>query len=177
MTSNVELIYTLILNDLKAKGWTEESIAEAVAECQRERQTTGADDNTLCVKEWSYLSSESLQLIAKKMGTPKTNSNIFVRCKNWFINLVKDYWHLNWEAKIGILFLIPPILGVINFLLVLIKYDCFEDFPEVWTCIDGSNYDYGRAFGYAATPAIPLYLGLMAIAGAYLIKGNLKKDK
>lgn len=66
---------------------------------------------------------------------------------------------------------------IINFLLILIKYDCFEDFPEVWTCIDGSNYDYGRAFGYAATPAIPLYLGLMAIAGAYLIKGNLKKDK
>ena len=177
MTSNVELIYTLILNDLKAKGWTEESIAEAVAECQRERQTTGADDNTLCVKEWSYLSFESLQLIAKKMGTPKTNSNIFVRCKNWFINLAKDYWHLNWEAKIGILFLIPPILGVINFLLIFIDVLDFEDFPEVWTCIDDYSKWEHSSYGYAATPAIPLYLGLMAIAGAYLIKGNLKKDK
>lgn len=98
------------------------------------------------------------------MGTPKTNSNIFVRCKNWFINLAKDYWHLNWEAKIGILFLIPPILGIIKFLLIFI-----DDF-------DSSRYNI-HDYGYAATPAIPLYLGLMAIAGAYLIKGNLKKDK
>ena len=71
----------------------------------------------------------------------------------------------------------------------------FEFFPVSWNCIYGSDYGsdtdsgawggncaygyaYGWAYGYAATPAIPLYLGLMAIAGAYLIKGNLpKKDK
>ena len=46
--------------------------------------------------------------------------------------------------------------------------------------LGGANYGYGYgwaygwAYGYAATPAIPLYLGLMAIAGAYLVKGNLK---
>jgi hypothetical protein len=109
--------------------------------------------------------------------------------------VAKDYWQLNWEAKIGILFLIPPIMGVIIFILNLMDAQIgFDAFPESWNCIYDSNYGsgtdsgawggncaygyaYGWAYGYAATPAIPLYLGLMAIAGAYLIKGNLKKDK
>ena len=171
MKSNVNLIYALIQKDLKAEGWDEVSIAEAIAECQRERQATGADDNTICVKEMSYLSQESLQKIAEKMDHKKTKGNIFVRLKNWFVNLAKDYWHLNWEAKIGIIFLIPPIYGVIIFILNLMDAHIgFEAFPESWNCIYGS-----WAYEYAATPAIPLYLGLMAIAGAYLIKGNLKK--
>lgn len=176
MTNNVNLIYTLIQNDLKAKGWDEASIAEAIAECQRERQATGADDNTICVKEISYLSQESLQKVAEKMVNKKAKGNIFVRLKNWFVNLAKDYWHLNWEAKIGILFLIPPIYGVIIFILNLLDAQIgFESFPESWNCIYGANWYDSGAYGYAATPAIPLYLGLMAIAGAYLIKGNLKK--
>ena len=58
-----------------------------------------------------------------------------------------------------------------------------EGFPDKWNCIYSSDYGYnsdidaayGWAYGYAATPAVPLYLGLMAIAGAYLIKGNLQK--
>ena len=61
MKSNVNLIYALIQKDLKAEGWDDVSIAEAIAECQRERQATGADDSTICVKEMSYLSQESLQ--------------------------------------------------------------------------------------------------------------------
>ena len=187
MANNVKLIYDLIQNDLKAKGWDEVSIAEAIAECQRERQATGADDNTICVKEMSYLSQESLQKVAEKMDNKKTKGNIFVRLTDWLVNLTKDYWHLNWEAKIGILFLIPPILGVIIFILNFMDADIgFESFPESWNCIYpsawgsdsyGDFYGYGWAYGYAATPAIPLYLGLMAIAGAYLIKGNLKKKK
>ena len=106
--------------------------------------------------------------------------------------MTRGYCRLNWEAKIGILFLIPLTLGAIIFILNLIDAGIgFEAFPDSWNCIydsdSESNYDYvatgdnfaygytyGWAYGYAATPAIPLYLGLMAIAGAYLIKGNLK---
>jgi hypothetical protein len=187
MTKNVKLIYDLIQKDLKAQGWDDEAIAEAIAESQRERQATGADDKTISVKEMSYLSQESLQLLAKMMNNKQ---------KNWFVSLAKGFWHLNWEAKIGILFLIPPIIGVFFFILNLMDAQLgFESFPDSWNCIYGSDhesgtgcdtwgdnyaygYAYGWAYGYAATPAIPLYLGLMAIAGAYLIKGNLpKKDK
>ena len=195
MKSNVNLIYALIQKDLKAEGWDDVSIAEAIAECQRERQATGADDSTICVKEMSYLSQESLQKIAEQMDNKKTKANIFVRLKNWIFNIAKGYWLLNWEAKIGILFLIPPIIGVIFFILNLMDAQLgFESFPDSWNCISASDYGYdtdsgswgegaygyayGWAYGYAATPAIPLYMGLMAIAGAYLLKGNLpKKDK
>lgn len=196
MTKNVKLIYYLIQEDLKAQGWDDEAIAEAIAESQRERQATGADDKTICVKEMSYLSQESLQLLAQMMNNKQAKDNIFVRIKNWFVSLAKGFWHLNWEAKIGILFLIPPIIGVFFFILNLMDARLgFESFPDSWNCIYGYDngsdtdsgawgdncaygYAYGWAYGYAATPAIPLYLGLMAIAGAYLIKGNLpKKDK
>lgn len=181
MKSNVNLIYALIQKDLKAEGWDDVSIAEAIAECQRERQATGADDSTICVKEMSYLSQESLQKIAEQMDNKKTKANIFVRLKNRVFNIAKGYWLLNWEAKIGILFLIPPIIGVIFFILNLMHAQLgFESFPDSWNCISASDYGYayGWAYGYAATPAIPLYMGLMAIAGAYLLKGNLpKKDK
>lgn len=68
MTSNVKLIYTLIQKDLKAEGWDDVSIAEAIAECQRERQATNADNKTICVKEMSYLSQESLQIVAKQLN-------------------------------------------------------------------------------------------------------------
>ena len=184
MNNNVQLIYDLIESDLKSKGWDEASIAEAVAECKRERIAAGADDNTICVKELSYLSQESLQKVAKQMDDKKTTSNLFVHVIDRLINWAKVFWSLNWEAKIGLLFLIPPIYGVLSFILNLMGAQIgFESFPESWNCVYGSDYGsdwyeygaYGWAYGYAATPAIPLYLGLMAIAGAYLIKGNLKK--
>ena len=38
MTKNVKLISDLIQKDLKAQGWDDEAIAEAIAESQRERQ-------------------------------------------------------------------------------------------------------------------------------------------
>lgn len=94
--------------------------------------------------------------------------------KNKFETWIKSLKALNGEAKIGILFLIPPIIGVIYFILNLFDADLgFEVFPDSWNCI----YDYhlGDSMAYAATPAIPIYLGLMAIAGAYLVKGNIKK--
>ena len=96
--------------------------------------------------------------------------------KNKVATWIKDSRALNSEAKLGILFLIPPIIGVVFFILNLFDAGLgFEGFPDSWNCI----YDYrlGDAMSCAATPAIPIYLGLMAIAGAYLVKGNLKKDK
>ena len=68
MTKNVKLISDLIQKDLKAQGWDDEAIAEAIAESQRERQATGADDKTICEKEMSYLSQESLQTVAKQLN-------------------------------------------------------------------------------------------------------------
>ena len=121
--------------------------------------------------------------------------SIFLSCWNWLVNIIRYYWSLNLEAKIGVLFLIPPIIGVFYFVFNLFGAELgFESFPESWNCIYGSDYGsdsdsgawggncaygyaYGWAYGYAATPAIPLYLGLMAIAGAYLIKGNLNKKR
>lgn len=182
MTKNVKLIYDLIQKDLKAQGWEDEAVNEAIAESQRERLSTGADDKTICVKEMSYLSQESLQLLASMMDNKQVKGNIFIRTKNRFVSLAKDFWRLNWGAKIGILFLIPPIIGVLLFILNLMDAGfSIEEFPDEWNCIYSSDFGYNGdsggawAYGYAATPAIPLYLGLMAIAGAYLIKGNLQK--
>ena len=64
------------------------------------------------------------------------------KLKNWIVSSAKNLWGLNWEAKIGILFLIPPILGVIMFICnLLFSADIgFESFPESWNCI--SSYDY-----------------------------------
>ena len=98
--------------------------------------------------------------------------------KNWIVSSAKNLWGLNWEAKIGILFLIPPIIGAFMFIFNLFDAG-FElsYFPEAWNCISDYSSWENSSYGYAATPAIPLYLGLMAIAGAYLIKGNLKKKE
>ena len=100
------------------------------------------------------------------------------KLKTLIVNSVKNFWSLNCEAKIGILLLIPPIIGVIMFVLNLFDAGLgFQSFPQSWNCV----YDYetgwpSKANGCAATPATPFYLGLMAIAGAYLIKGNIKRQ-
>lgn len=68
------------------------------------------------------------------------------------------------EFWLGIFFLIPPILGVIAFIL------CLFDI--------GSDYDYTDLFnkgcGGVGMSAAPIYLGIMAIVGAYLIKSNAR---
>jgi len=76
------------------------------------------------------------------------------------------------ERIFGIILLIPPLIGVILFVLNLLTNDP-GNIPELrnlsskWT----GNYDSG---GY--TSAVPIYLGLMAIAGALLLKGTDKKQ-
>ena len=74
------------------------------------------------------------------------------------------------EAILGIFFLIPPVLGVIAFTISRLGGD--GDFVQLrnlyarWTGFDGQTG--------GAMSAAPLYLGLMAIVGAYLLKGNLR---
>lgn len=84
--------------------------------------------------------------------------NIFVRIKDWFVSLHKGFWRLSLDAKIGIIFLIPPIIGLIKYLEYCLLYG------EQWFFKDNTEN--------------LLYYGLMAIAGACLIKGKFgNKDR
>ena len=75
------------------------------------------------------------------------------------------------QCAIGLFFLIPPILGVLAFVFNLLGSD--GDFARLrnlsanWTCDYGGN-------GGGGMSAAPIYLGLMAMTGAYLIKDSLK---
>ncbi|MBQ6311199.1 MAG: hypothetical protein IJK74_06595 [Bacteroidales bacterium] len=66
----------------------------------------------------------------------------------------------NWELILGIFFLIPPILGVFAFIYYLF-------WPNT-SCVVGI-FEFFR-IEFSTTP---VYFGLMALAGAYLIKNNL----
>lgn len=88
----------------------------------------------------------------------------------------QSYKNFNLERIVGIIFIIPPILGVLFFLLnVFFQY--VGNIPELgnlsseWT----GNYGYnsnGGGGGYMS--AAPIYLGLMAIAGSMLLKESKK---
>ena len=98
--------------------------------------------------------------------------------KNRAINLIKRFNALNGEAKLGVLFLIPPIVGVVFFVLNILGADVnFYSILESWYCINDyeNNLSTSTSLVYSPTLAIPIYLGLMAIVGAYLVKGNLNK--
>ena len=73
------------------------------------------------------------------------------------------------ECWLGIFFLIPPILGVIAFVLCLVGIDSdfssLSNLSEYWT----TRCHYGGGMS-----AAPIYLGLMAIVGAYLIKNSAR---
>lgn len=75
------------------------------------------------------------------------------------------------EFWLGIFFLIPPILGVIAFVLCLFDIDShfskLSNLSSDWT----TNYGYDNGGGMSAAP---IYLGLMAIVGAYLIKNSAR---
>lgn len=74
------------------------------------------------------------------------------------------------QCAIGLFFLIPPILGVLAFVFCLLGSDGsfseMRDLSEPWTTRYTDN-----AGGMSAAP---IYLGLMAMTGAYLIKDSLK---
>lgn len=77
------------------------------------------------------------------------------------------------EFWLGVFFLIPPTLGVIAFVLCLFDIDSsfsmLTNLSSGWT----TNYGYDSGGG-GGMSAAPIYLGLMAIVGAYLIKNNAR---
>jgi hypothetical protein len=77
------------------------------------------------------------------------------------------------EFWIGFFFLIPAIFGVIGFMLNLLVIDgglaeMCDLSSRVTSRID---YSYDDSGGEMST--IPIYLGLMAMVGAYLIKDSV----
>lgn len=73
------------------------------------------------------------------------------------------------ECWIGLFFLIPPILGVIAFVLNLLGSK--GDFAKLWNLSSNWTCDFDNGGGMSAAP---IYLGLMALTGAYLVKDGLK---
>ena len=96
----------------------------------------------------------------------KVMKKIFTEIKTWFMNLCKGLWNLNWEAKLGLILLIPPIIAAIHYLeggfstvaSLRIYHNNIADIVDADTFFS----------------AEPVFYGLLALAGAYLIKGNLK---
>lgn len=77
------------------------------------------------------------------------------------------------ECCIGFFFLIPPILSVLAFILCLFGneggFARMSNLSSDWT----TNYGYDRGGG-GGMSAAPIYLALMALVGAYLIKDSIK---
>lgn len=75
------------------------------------------------------------------------------------------------ECIIGILFLIPPILGVLSFVLCL--FDCDWEFARMRNLSPNWTTDYSIDGG-GGMSAAPIYLGLMALAGTWLVKDSFQ---
>lgn len=133
MTKNVKLIYDLIQKDLKAKGWDNEAIAEAVAESQRERQSTGADDKTICVKEMSYLSEKSLQIVATQLN----KKGIIERVKP-----IGDKISTGFKILMPYMSLIAVVLCLIN-LIYMAKIQ--SDIKDLQYSVENINTDYDNS--------------------------------
>ena len=78
------------------------------------------------------------------------------------------------QAFIGLLLLIPPVLGVIFFIISVFggggRVTQLENLQPHWLA-DWSFSDGGGGGGMSAAP---IYLGLMALAGSYLLKDTLQ---
>ena len=75
------------------------------------------------------------------------------------------------EFFLGLLFLIPPILGVLFFIFNLFDW---SDGRVVEMRNLGGEWEAQYSDGGGATPPAPIYLGLMAIAGVMLVKNSLR---
>jgi hypothetical protein len=101
---------------------------------------------------------------------------IWSKLKGWGIAL----YNLPLQKKIGYLFLVPPIIGVYQFLNFIEHIPIGSyDWNDVW--MGHAVYSYeGRLRLHkfqgltSLNSNIPVFLGLMAIAGAYLIKDREK---
>lgn len=74
------------------------------------------------------------------------------------------------ECVIGLILLIPPILGVTAFVLQIFNADL--DFSQMRDLSSNWTSDYSSEGG-GGMSAAPIYLGLMALAGVYLIKDSI----
>lgn len=72
-------------------------------------------------------------------------------------------------AIIGLLFILPAVIGVICFVINLITSGDTCNLISLRGQWDWNSGDYG-----GATPPIPIYFGLMAIAGVYMLKNTLR---
>jgi hypothetical protein len=85
------------------------------------------------------------------------------------------------ECIIGIILLIPVIIGVIAFVMCLFKgsndFCTLDNLSRTWSySLKPFSKAYSNNF-YAAAGAMssaPIYLGLMAIAGVWLVKDSFK---
>ncbi len=99
-----------------------------------------------------------------------------------------EIWGKRIECVIGLFILIPPILSVVAFTISIFSNGYAGDFAAMkylsseWTAyievptednlgLDLTNGIKGSA---ASMSAAPFYLGIMAIAGVWLIKDSLK---
>lgn len=79
---------------------------------------------------------------------------------------------LSLERVFGITLLLPPLISVLLFILNLLNEDMgsiveMSNLSDNWT----GGYNYANESGGGGfTSAAPIYLGLMAIAGALLLK-------
>lgn len=74
------------------------------------------------------------------------------------------------QCWIGFGFLIPPILGVIAFVLCLFDYD--NEFASMRNL--SGNWTTNYSSGGGGMSAAPIYLAMMSFTGAYLIKDSLR---
>lgn len=87
----------------------------------------------------------------------------FTVIKNWFVNLIKGIWGLNWRTKLGLLLLVAPIIASIKY---------FErGFSH---CIEVGVYhlqqDIMRIYIDSDLSMEPIFYGLLALAGVFLIR-------
>ena len=78
------------------------------------------------------------------------------------------------QCIIGIIFLIPPILCVLGFIYIVVTnndpgLDDIACMAYKWIF----GYDYNLDFGIDKISIAPIYIGMMAFIGAYLIKDSL----
>jgi len=91
------------------------------------------------------------------------------------------------ECILGIILLLPPLIGVVAFTICIFSHSYAGDFAcmkylgENWAAIvmvpqqeTFDQFSNGIKGSAAAMSAAPFYLGLMAIAGAYLVKNNMQ---
>lgn len=84
--------------------------------------------------------------------------------KNWLANLIKGIWRLNWEAKLGLLLLTPPIIASINKYLERGFSHCIE--VEVFH-LSGNIM---KIYIDSDLSTEPIFYGLLALAGVFLIR-------